>query len=193
MKPRHGRALLGLGALTITLTGVLTGCGGSDTPEAPRGTTAQDVGWARIAYPQGWTVLNAAQRPQGWDWAAQPDATEQAAAQIAVDGDYSRMGDVGLSSAQLLAGAQVGGFPEFEVGDQGPAKIPGAVEATRINFTYVVKGVKFDGVWIVARASDDRTVAVQVTGKRPLSDTLVDQTVAGLGVTDAGQGDGGKA
>jgi hypothetical protein len=162
--------------------------GGSDSPSVPPGSKEHTVGWAQVAYPRGWTVLTADQRPQGWDWAAQtPDPTPAAGAspgpQIAVDGDFSRLRDVQMSAAGLLAGAQVGGLPNFAVVDQGPVDVHGAQEAVRIRFTYRTNGTEYEGVWLVARAKDTRTVAVQVTGRRPLSDQLSDQTLAGLGLT----------
>jgi hypothetical protein len=145
------------------------------------GSITATVGRVEVAYPKGWVVLGAGERPQGWDWAAQNAGGDAAQAQVAVDGDYSAL-DVDFSSANLLAAAQVGSLPGFAVQNRDPVTVSGAGTATRIDFTYRTDGGDFRGVWVVARSATTgaHTVVVQVTGKAPVDDALVSSVIDGM-------------
>lgn len=180
-------------AAAAALALLLPGCGGGGvtggdgTGRAAAGATReQAVGWASVRYPADWTVLAPGDRPQGWAWAAQdrPDG-EHATAQLAVDGELSQYPDIELSLANLLAAAQMGALPGFELREKVPAEVDGAEQALRADFRYEAGGKDHEGVWVVARAADHRTVAVQVTGRAPLGDRLVRDTIAGLRMTGA--------
>lgn len=173
-------AVLGLGAC-------------DSTPEPPPGTVSTQSGWARVAYPEGWSVVPESAVPSGWDWAAQPASGADASAQIAVDGDFSRHRDLEISASSLLAGAQIGGLPGFSLLGSEPVDVHGATEAKRFRFIYRPEGAEYEGVWWVAKAEDDRTIAVQLTGRKPLSDSLADQTLAGLGISAKHPDEGSRA
>jgi hypothetical protein len=184
---RGVRLLAGLGLLMA-----VSACGGGqDSAGDPPPTSAshrQTVGAAVVSYPAGWTIMPAARRPQGWDWAVEDGVGDAATVQVAVDGNYSYQPSAELSTAELLAAAQVGAYPGFAVQAKHGAKVPGAVDAVRTSFTYNVFGTKYEGVWLVARASDSRTAVVQISGKAPLDDDLVEDLVHGVHVIPGGSG-----
>lgn len=155
----------------------LTGCGSGSSAGPREGREQATVGSAVVGYPNGWTVLAATDRPQGWDWAAQPAAggdAGDATTQLAVDGDYSHAPSSDLAVANLLAAAQVGALPQFAVKGRSSTEVPGAADAVQVTFGYRAGGKNYDGLWVVARSADSRVIAVQLTGISPLNSSLVD-------------------
>jgi len=148
--------------------------GGCSLISSPTPGSRAEVGQVSVRYPKGWAVLAAADRPTGWDWAAQDQA---GTAQVAMDGDYSAL-DVDFTVASLLAGAQVGSYPDFALAERSAVDVDGA----RVDFGYQVADVDYQAAWVVARGDGSRTVVVQVSGRKPLSSDLVTATIEGMEV-----------
>lgn len=165
-------------ALLVASVAVVAACGLVGAPD-PAGTTKATVGAVTVHYPDGWAVLPAADRPQGWAWAAQDRPGTAGTVQVAVNGDFSAL-DVDFATASLLSGAQIGTYQDFTPQAGREIEVHGADRALRTDFGYRVDKVAYQASWLVARGDGPRTVAVQVSGREPVDEKLIATVIDGM-------------
>jgi hypothetical protein len=177
---RFGKISVLVGLVTA-LIAVITSCS-SEGAGSDEGKTRTRVGQVSVQYPDDWVTSPAAERPSGWDWAAQNGSGGTGTVQLAVDGDYSAL-DVDFAAATLLGAAQVGSYPNFALRERASIEVSGATKAVRLDFSYRVGTVDYLATWVVARGNGTRTVVVQISGRKPLADELIAATINGMEVS----------
>ncbi|PZR51868.1 hypothetical protein DNL40_14755 [Xylanimonas oleitrophica] len=147
-----------LALLSATLLGACTSGG------APEGYDRVEDGWLRVDVPEGWTDTGALN--DRWSRSWQDAEGEQGAVQLAAVPAWGTAGS-DAASGQLVAEAQVGGYPGFQVENQDWPDLEADTQRWRIDFTYESEdGEPLQGVWWVASDKEtSKTVAVQLTGE----------------------------
>lgn len=160
----------------------LTAC--ATEPATAEGWTRVEETWLTVDVPSSWVATGelSARWTVSWQDVEGADATVQLAASPQL-GYLSALEGRGV----VLAAAQVGGLPRFEVVDQAEVVRTDELELTRTHFRYEPEGADgpYDGVlWVAADPDERRAVAVQLTGP-DLPDTVVDRVGSSIRVRPA--------
>lgn len=144
------------------LAGALVGCSSDDGP--PQGYERVETGWMQVDVPAGWVHTGAVN--DRWTDSYQDAEGDAATVQLLLAPEFGDT-DALTATSSVIATAQVGGFPGFEV-------VPDESEDdedhdyglfNRIDFTYDDDGAQYEGVlWGVADDGDEHVVLAQLTG-----------------------------
>jgi len=164
-------------ALAAAAALLLTACSGGDGP--PEGWTRVEESGMRFDVPDSWVDTGGLNErwTMSWQDVEGDDASIQLAAAPAL-GHYTALEAQGL----LMASAQIGGLPGYEVVENRDDLGVSNRELTRLDFTYEPEeGTVYDGVLLTAARRDGQAVALQVTGT-DLDDATVEHLQESLAV-----------
>lgn len=159
------------GVVAAVTAVLLAGCSGD--AGAPEGWAVHEVDGLSLALPDSWVDVKPG--AEGWQAGWQDVEGDAATAQVLATSPLSRERYADSAVAALIAPAQVGGLPGFEVSDRREFEVDGATSALRVRFTYAPEGGgTYQGVWfVVADREAAVSAAVQVTGERLADELLV--------------------
>lgn len=166
-------------ALAVACALLLTSC--ATEPAGSEGWTRVEDTWLALDVPSSWAATGelTARWTASWQDVEGADATVQLAASPRL-GYLSALEGRGV----VLAAAQVGGLPGFEVVNQTDVVHSDELELTRTDFRYEPEGADapYDGVlWVAADPDERRAVAVQLTGP-DLPDAVVDRVESSISI-----------
>lgn len=166
------RTLIGV---TLAMA-ALVGC----TPDGPpEGYQRIQTGWMQVDIPSDW--VDAGGVNDRWTGSYQDAEGQQATVQLLIAPEWGTT-DALMATSSVVATAQVGGFPEFQVVPSTDDAEADYALRNRVDFTYAGADGTYQGVLWGLADDDDHVVLAQLTGK-DLDPALVDAIDASLLVT----------